>query len=680
MTTSGIQIPEPMLMLIALTLVHFVWQGAILAGILAISLYHLRRSTANARYLCAVSGLVVMALCPIVTGAVLHAHRRLLTPPDSYADARYAASRHIPNRVSWNANAKALSESTNRSDISTPIQRLAAFLQRRANSKGLVLAWLTGVLGLSIRGCGGWLYINRMLRRADAPEPDFQDQLRAIGRLSAMMRISRPPRLRIVYETAGPFVFGAFRAVIVLPASALSGLSGEMLETIIAHELAHVRRHDCLVNMAQVLIETVLFYHPAIWWASQVVRTEREVCCDDLVIATLNNRLTYAGALARLEDLRGHRLTIAARDGTLLYRIKNILEGGSSTMRFDSSGPDRRHLTTGVSAMTLGVCLLAGLQTSFAQQNLSGRGALPAAAAFGVAAHSAPPSSGVKGNDAIGPVEGPGVVIALSDSTRKPAPGHEPNEGLIHDSDLQSLVHELWNSGTAATPIAIAIAIETQRLDKTSTIRALGRDIAVDNIPLPGPYHVRVIGNSAAIRRAVEGHGVLARLVQIDPKMVSITESDSISLPGGSAAPAKVRGSRCEVAMRVVRCDMAADGSVKETVVSSPRAITFAGQAASFSTSSTSGEGQQIVVNPWPVSSHRYRLNLSFAMTDSKLTTLTAHSVPGLEVENNDFVRVVGVLQTNDAVVKRAVESGKLVDGHGAYTAYFVDVKVTSAN
>ena len=102
---------------------------------------------------------------------------------------------------------------------------------------------------------------------------------------------------------------------------------------MLAHELAHVRRHDYLVNVLQSLVETLLFYHPAVWWCSRQIRIEREHCCDDMVVEAGGNRVAYAAALAQLEELRGLQpmLSLNASGGRLVDRIRRLL--GESPMK-----------------------------------------------------------------------------------------------------------------------------------------------------------------------------------------------------------------------------------------------------------------------------------------------------------------------------------------------------------
>ena len=140
--------------------------------------------------------------------------------------------------------------------------------------------------------------------------------------------------------------------MVLIPTSALTGLTVTQLEAVIAHELAHVRRHDYLVNGLQSLAETLLFYHPAVWWISARVRQEREHCCDDVAIAVCGDPVTYGRALASLEQLRQGEglLAVAASDGSLTERIRRLL--GAPVQR------PRRSLSvvaTLVGASTLGL-------------------------------------------------------------------------------------------------------------------------------------------------------------------------------------------------------------------------------------------------------------------------------------------------------------------------------------
>jgi uncharacterized protein (TIGR03435 family) len=125
----------------------------------------------------------------------------------------------------------------------------------------------------------------------------------------------------------GPVVIGWLQPVVLLPVAALAGLTPEQVRAILAHELAHVRRHDAVVNFAQTLAETLLFYHPAVWWVSSRIRAEREHCCDDVALAVSGDAYAYASALAELESWRATEpgFSLAATGGPLLRRVARVL-------------------------------------------------------------------------------------------------------------------------------------------------------------------------------------------------------------------------------------------------------------------------------------------------------------------------------------------------------------------
>jgi len=189
------------------------------------------------------------------------------------------------------------------------------------------LAWLGGVVLVSVRHFGGWVGVQR-LRWVGTTEvaADLTDRAR---RLMDRMRISRPVRILQSGLTELPIVVGWLRPVVLLPAGLLTGLSPRQLEAILAHELAHVRRYDYLINLLQTAIETLLFYHPAVWWLSRRIRIEREHCCDDVAVDVCGNNVDYAEALAAVEQRRAAALAMAiggrGRVSTALVRVRRVL-------------------------------------------------------------------------------------------------------------------------------------------------------------------------------------------------------------------------------------------------------------------------------------------------------------------------------------------------------------------
>ncbi|MFT4558635.1 MAG: hypothetical protein ACI92S_004016, partial [Planctomycetaceae bacterium] len=145
--------------------------------------------------------------------------------------------------------------------------------------------------------------------------------------LARRLSVSRPVRLAQSALVEVPTVIGVLRPLILLPATAMTGLSTEQLDAILAHEIAHIRRHDYFINLIQTVIETLLFYHPAVWWLSGRILQERENCCDDIASNVCENPIRYAESLVRMEELRAPAggLAMAATGGSLALRIRRLL-------------------------------------------------------------------------------------------------------------------------------------------------------------------------------------------------------------------------------------------------------------------------------------------------------------------------------------------------------------------
>src|SRR5437660_1057705 len=136
-----------------------------------------------------------------------------------------------------------------------------------------------------------------------------------------------------------PAVLGWFRPVVLLPVRALTGLTEAQIEAVIAHELAHIRRLDCFVNLFQIAPETLLFYHPAVWWVSQRIRAERENCCDDEAIVICGDAVNYARALTLMEEWRtAPALMMAANRGPLAARVVRLLGWDAAATRMRVAG------------------------------------------------------------------------------------------------------------------------------------------------------------------------------------------------------------------------------------------------------------------------------------------------------------------------------------------------------
>jgi GWxTD domain-containing protein len=193
----------------------------------------------------------------------------------------------------------------------------------------LPLAWAPGAALFAVRALGGWAVILRLRRNAVAvTDPQL---LEVVRRWSAALGVTRQVHV-FMAAVESPVTMGWWRPVVLLPLSALTGLGRPALEAVLAHELAHIARHDYLLNWLQVWFEIVYFYHPAAWWISSVLRREREHCCDDVAVQLSGDRARYARALLQLAELLSCRPpALAARQGEIETRIRRILQMNQPT-------------------------------------------------------------------------------------------------------------------------------------------------------------------------------------------------------------------------------------------------------------------------------------------------------------------------------------------------------------
>jgi TonB family protein len=285
---------------VGITLVHFLWQGAALGIIIAAVLATCPRAMARTRYLIAGAGLVAMTIAPLVTLGLVW----------QTAPAMSSGLPMFNAETSIGASAGA---------TSLPTMALMSWLPTA------VALWAIGVFTLTTRLLVAWLRTERV-RRLDVRPVSDGLQI-AVDRLARGLGVGRAVALFESPWVDVPTVIGWLKPTILLPIGALTGLSAQQVEAVLSHELAHIKRHDYLVNVLQNFAETVFFYHPAVWWLSRQIRVEREHCCDDVAVEACGNAVIYARALAALEQSRQHAATLAlaATDGSLVDRVRRLV-------------------------------------------------------------------------------------------------------------------------------------------------------------------------------------------------------------------------------------------------------------------------------------------------------------------------------------------------------------------
>ena len=363
----------------AWSLLHLIWQGTAVALLLGGVLWLLRRRSANTRYLTAglsllaLPGLLALTFAwnprpiakddadaeqnQLVSGgrpSALHVPAQTKRTPGEPAESNTPASKVLqpnlgidnvtapdgdrrgrspePQPVLIEPESGAVTTNTAFEDPAKP--QAEGWQDRLANSVSpwlpeIVGAWIVGLCAISVWHFLGWLTLRRL--RRNGVEPVSDSALTTLSRLRNRLGIRLPVELLQSSRVCVPAMFGCLKPVILLPGSVITGLTAQQLEAVLAHELAHIRRHDYFCNLVQTAIETLLFFHPAVWWISRRIRIEREHCCDDVALALTNDPLLYAQSLTRVEELRHQpaspqpALTVAASGGSLLDRVCRIL-------------------------------------------------------------------------------------------------------------------------------------------------------------------------------------------------------------------------------------------------------------------------------------------------------------------------------------------------------------------
>ncbi|NEU68586.1 M48 family metalloprotease [Spirosoma agri] len=329
------------------TLFHALWQGFALVLSTALALHLLRNQSSVVRYRVGALALFVQLLISAGTfgwyyepvSSILNAPAPTL-PMRSFAIHWQTVSRTVP----WH-------------------KQVQLFLDEHLSQ--FVLIYLLGVLLFGLRLTGGWLYLQHLSRTATKPVSDqwaeLTNQLRSTLAIRSIIHVRESARIAV------PMVVGVLKPVLLLPLGLATNLSMREIEAVLAHELAHVKRHDYAVNLLQSVMEVLYFFHPAIWWLSARVREEREHCCDDLSVqACGGNGRILAQALARIEELRlaqsnltpSLAMALTSKRQLLLQRVRRML--GVPTRPVVSNGS--------LAGLTLATLLLVSASVYAVQQ------------------------------------------------------------------------------------------------------------------------------------------------------------------------------------------------------------------------------------------------------------------------------------------------------------------------
>jgi beta-lactamase regulating signal transducer with metallopeptidase domain len=453
---------------LGLTLGHFLWEGLVLALLLFIAVAFCRN--AQTRYVLAVCTLGAMLITPVATFMMLsHSPQRVLTEVRSVGVVQIAGGISLVGGPGGLGLSDLLSLSTLFSSATWPAW--------------FACLWGAGVLVFGMRALGGWLVLARL--RRECTGAISRELLQKCRVLEERLGLTLPIRYLQSRAVETPSVMGWLRPVVLLPLSAISGLSAEQLEAVIVHELAHIRRLDCLVNLVQVGAETLFFYHPAVWWVNRVIRNERENCCDDISVAVCGNATEYARALTLLETARtAPTWALSATGGSLKMRVMRLLRPQRTVAAVSTAG-----LAVLGILCTTGVLLAAAAVTKADVQSVANAAApkppvilTPPVPEVGAPAVPAAPELPAIAAPAPGPLpEAPAIpappVSEIAEVNAAPKP---PAEGSARGSYLEGLNA----AGLKDLTVDQILALRTQGVDG-DYIRAMQQEnfqLSVDDL------------------------------------------------------------------------------------------------------------------------------------------------------------------------------------------------------
>lgn len=282
-------------------LAHSLWQTIVVAFVIAMILRRLSARRSNLRYLISCCGLLVVAAAALATWSITRLesdvtkaeHQVNIAATTVESKATHPAEFRAPQPIDTKPRAESASSSW-------PDR-----LNSRRLAPWLIAIWTAGVIIMMLRAVRGFADVRHWLKH---PDRSFAEQLTGLEELlvelSQTLGLRRPVKLVASAAARTPAVVGNCWPVIVLPASMLSGanMTTEQWKVVLAHELAHVRRFDGLVNLAQLLIESLLFFNPAVWWISRRIRVEREACCDAVAARLTGKPTTVAATLLNVAE------------------------------------------------------------------------------------------------------------------------------------------------------------------------------------------------------------------------------------------------------------------------------------------------------------------------------------------------------------------------------------------
>ena len=292
----------------AWTLIHSIWQFTLVAILLTLTLKALYKSKSTYRYFIGFGALGICLLMALMTFAIY------------YMDS-LGASSGLDIQTQYQTF---VASSTTGFSLAKLLTLIDPYLL------AIVNAWLIGSILFFIKFTTGYFYLNSIIKKATSNKA----LNKSLKKIKSKYKINRDVIIKESINITTPIVMGIVKPVILFPLGLVNQLSLHEVNAILAHELAHIKRHDYLFNILQIVVETLFYFHPAIWYISSNIRNERENCCDDLAITHVENNVSYAKTLIKLQELNITEIQPAmgfsGSKNTFSNRILRILDQPTS--------------------------------------------------------------------------------------------------------------------------------------------------------------------------------------------------------------------------------------------------------------------------------------------------------------------------------------------------------------
>jgi beta-lactamase regulating signal transducer with metallopeptidase domain len=310
-------IPDTILRAICWTLLHSLWQGLIFAIVAGIVLVLTKKASSSLRY-----NLLCCGMMLFLAASGYTFYRQLHTP----ATETPTTGNLSPVTGGWTTTATTPAITTGTSHaLRDSIDSLAQYFNAHASL--VVVIWFIIFLARFVQVLSGVVYAQRIRHYQTSAAPSEWQQRLTL--LLHRLQITRPVSMLQSGLVKVPMVVGWLKPVILIPIGMLAHISPEQVESILLHELAHIRRQDYVFNLVQHVVDTLFFFNPALLWISSLIRTERENCCDDIAIRQTNSRRRLIEALVSFHEYRQsaqpYALSLTGKNNGVVRRVERIV-------------------------------------------------------------------------------------------------------------------------------------------------------------------------------------------------------------------------------------------------------------------------------------------------------------------------------------------------------------------